>query len=88
MVDLEAFAQDINIGVLVFGDAVPNTPPVVDTPIPDQECTVGVPFGPLDVSGNFSDPELQALAFSATNLPKGLIISPTGIISGTPTGGF
>lgn len=65
-----------------------NQAPVLDTPIPDQVCTIGVAFGPLDVSGNFSDPDADPLTFSATGLPVGLTISSAGVISGTPTGGY
>ncbi len=65
-----------------------NQAPVVDAPISDQVCTIGIAFGPLDVSGNFSDPEGNALSYSQTGLPNGLVISAAGIISGIPTGGF
>ncbi len=66
----------------------PNQPPVVDTPIPDQQCQIGVPFGPLDISGNFSDPDADPLTYSQSGLPNGLTISSAGVISGTPVGGF
>lgn len=66
----------------------PNNPPVVDTPTQDQICTIGIPFGPLDISGNFSDPDSDPLTFSQSGLPNGLTISSVGVISGTPTGGF
>lgn len=65
-----------------------NQAPVLDTPIPDQVCTVGIAFGPLDVSGNFSDPNGDPLTFTEVGLPNGLVISSAGVISGTPTGGF
>ncbi len=65
-----------------------NLPPVVDTPISDQICKIGVAFGPLDVSGNFSDPNADPLTFSQTGLPNGLSIDANGIITGVPTGGF
>ena len=62
-------------------------PPEVDTPIPDQTATLGVAFGPLDVSGNFLDPDLDPMTFSAAGFPggTGLAISGAGVISGTPT---
>lgn len=65
-----------------------NQAPVLDSPIPDQVCTIGVAFGPLDVSVYFSDPDADTLTFSATGLPVGLTISSAGVISGTPTGGY
>ena len=62
------------------------TPPVNDTPMPNQECTVGVAFGPLDISGFWSgDP---APTFTMKGQPTGLSIDSAGVISGTPTGGF
>lgn len=81
---------DIAVPVSADGFILPgtNVPPVVDTPIPAQVCTVGIPFGPLDVSGNFSDPNGDPLVFSQQGLPVGLTISTPGIISGTPRGGF
>lgn len=65
-----------------------NQAPVLDTPIPDQVCTIGVAFGPLDVSVYFSDPDGDNLTYSASGLPVGLTISSAGVISGTPTGGY
>lgn len=65
-----------------------NQAPTLDSPIPDQVCTIGVAFGPLDVSIYFSDPDGDNLTYSATGLPVGLTISSDGIISGTPTGGY
>ncbi len=56
----------------------------VSTPIAPQSNDDADPVT-LDLSGNFSDPDAtDVLAFSATNLPTGLVIDPvTGIISGT-----
>ena len=62
---------------------VPNQPPVFTGTIADQSGTVGEPLAPF--SGNFSDPEQEALTFSSTTLPAGLSINAaTGVISGTP----
>jgi len=64
-----------------------NDAPVVTAAIGAQSATQGVAFGPLDVSGNFSDPDGDALSFSIGGLPPGtgLGISTAGVISGTPT---
>jgi hypothetical protein len=65
-----------------------NNDPVLDTAEDDQEVTIGIYYS-LDVSGNFSDPDGDTLTYTATGLPLGLTIDPvTGIISGTPTGGY
>ena len=63
-----------------------NDAPVVTAPIGAQSATQGVAFGPLDVSGNFTDPDGDALVFSISGLPvgSGLSISTAGVISGTP----
>ncbi|WP_019990668.1 putative Ig domain-containing protein [Rudanella lutea] len=49
-----------------------------------QSGTVGIPFTST-VSGAFSDPNGNPLTFTAMGLPAGLSISPSGVISGTPT---
>ena len=41
----------------------------------------------LDLSGAFSDPDDDALTFTASGLPQGLTISSSGVISGTPAEG-
>jgi large repetitive protein len=63
-----------------------NDAPVVDTPLPAQ---TGVDSAPVSfpVAGNFSDLDNDTLSFTATGLPPGLSISPTGVISGTLTAG-
>lgn len=59
-----------------------NGAPVVTNP-GAQSGTVGMPVS-LQIAA--SDPDGNALTFSATNLPAGLTISPTGgLISGSPS---
>ena len=58
-----------------------NDAPVIDTTIADQSNVDSEPIS-LDVSGSFSDVD-DSLTFSATGLPTGLSISPTGVITGT-----
>ena len=62
-----------------------NDPPVLDTPIPDQQANEDAPFS-LVVAGNFSDPDAgDTLTFSASGLPPSFSIdSASGEISGTP----
>lgn len=61
-----------------------NLPPMVVPPgIADQTTPVLEPFM-LDVRAAFSDPDLDALTFSATGLPPGLTMT-NGVIAGTPT---
>ena len=58
-----------------------NGPPTITAP-GAQTATVGQAFT-LTVSA--TDPDGDPLTFSATGLPAGLVISPAGAISGTPT---
>ncbi|WP_185155459.1 putative Ig domain-containing protein [Rudanella paleaurantiibacter] len=72
--------------VLNVSPAAGNQPPTlvglgITSP---QSGTVGVPFTST-VSGAFSDSDGGTLTFTAMGLPAGLAISPTGVISGTPT---
>ena len=67
--------------VLIVVDAV-NDAPQVDTVVPDQFHLDGQSVS-LDLSNNFSDPEGDPITFTATGLPPGLSIDPSGIISGT-----
>ena len=63
-------------------DAV-NDVPVVDTPIADQ-TNLDSETVSVDVGSGFSDPDGDALTFSAAGLPTGLSIDPvTGLITGT-----
>ena len=66
-----------------------NEPPAPFDTIGAQSGTAGVAFGPLNVSGNFTDPEgIDTLSFSLSGLPagSGLVINPsTAVLSGTLT---
>ncbi len=73
--------------LMLRGEAGVNLPPVVDTQIPDQVCTIGVFFS-YDASQHFSDPNNDNLTHTQVGLPNGLTINAAGLISGTPSGGF
>ncbi len=60
-----------------------NDAPVFTGTIPDQNATLGMAFS-LDVSGYFSDPDLDTLSYSLSGAPAVLSINASGIISGTP----
>ena len=60
-----------------------NQPPVLDAEIVDQTVTEGDTVS-IDVSGSFSDPDGDALAFTQTGLPASMAISGAGVIGGTP----
>jgi hypothetical protein len=64
-----------------------NDVPVLETPIEDQQAVEDSPFS-LNISGNFSDPEGDALTYAVAWLPvKPPSISfntQTGVFSGTP----
>lgn len=64
-----------------------NLPPTVNLTLPSQTGTVGQFFSYKVPDGTFSDPESQALTYSAVNLPPGLKVTPPDLrlISGTPT---
>jgi hypothetical protein len=62
---------------------VVNDPPVVVGPPPNVSANDGQTIS-IDLSGYFTDPDGDALSFSATGLPPGLAIDPvTGRITGT-----
>jgi subtilase family serine protease len=50
----------------------------------EQSWTQNTAIAPITVAGSDSDSS-QTLTYSSTDLPAGLSISPTGVISGTPT---
>ncbi|MGI9264828.1 MAG: putative Ig domain-containing protein, partial [Gammaproteobacteria bacterium] len=60
-----------------------NDPPQATTPIGDRTAAEDSPFE-LDLSGYFLDPDGDALVFTATGLPSGLLVDSDGIISGIP----
>ena len=80
--DLEPLTSVVfNITLTVSAE---NDTPTPDLPIDPQTAIENTPFL-LDVSGNFSDADGDALAFSTIGLPPSLEIDPvTGVISGTP----
>ncbi len=63
---------------------VPNAPPVVVAPgLADQTAVEGAPFA-LDVSAAFSDPDGDALTFTAAGLPPGWSLA-AGRLAATPS---
>jgi len=75
-----AVSNDFTITVT----AVPNELPVLLSNVANQTAVAGSAITPF--SGSFNDPEGEALVFSATGLPAGLLIDPaSGEISGIPT---
>ena len=74
----------ISQGLVTLDLSVEDDPPVAIGTILNQTATIGLAFGPLDVSNRFFDPERSELSFSATGLPDGIGISVKGNISGTP----
>lgn len=77
-----------SLACAVSTEAGANEDPVLVSSIGSQAGTEGTAFGPLDVLGNFSDPDNDPLTFSISGLPVGTGLSikaTTGIISGTPT---
>ena len=61
-----------------------NDAPRLDAGLPDRMSTEGETIAPIDLGGNFADPDDDSLTFTATGLPDGLVLDPaTGIVSGT-----
>ena len=72
----------VSTGIVTVSIDAENDPPI-SSPISDIERNDGDSVS-FDISGHFTDPEGEALSFSASNLPPGLQIDPaTGVISGT-----
>jgi hypothetical protein len=63
-----------------------NQAPVLDTAIGNQTATEGTAAN-INVAGSFSDPDGDALTFTAAGLPGSLSMSTAGVISGTPVAG-
>ena len=85
VVDDGAFTDTQNFTITV---ADVNDAPVLAVAIADQNATQATAFGPLDISGNFSDPDGDTLQYSVDGLPLGTGLSldtSTGVLSGTPT---
>ncbi|MEL6791314.1 MAG: Ig-like domain-containing protein [Pseudomonadota bacterium] len=60
-----------------------NDTPVAGPALPDRMNSDGDTITPVDVSGNFSDPDGDSLTFTAQGLPPGLMIDlQTGVITG------
>ncbi len=69
--------------ITVTPQTMGNQPPIVANAIPNQTGTVGVAFSYVIPANTFSDPNMDALALSASGLPAGLSLSGS-TISGTP----
>lgn len=76
-------------GVGAFGDGAPSEGNVVRIGIPgDQAARQDTPFS-LQLHAFDSDPN-ETVTFTATGLPPGLSMTPSGLVSGSPTtvGGY
>ncbi|MEM7455250.1 MAG: Ig-like domain-containing protein [Planctomycetota bacterium] len=76
-IDGSTTAATVTINVTPENDA-----PVISSPIADQANSDSDVIN-LDVSGSFTDVDLDPLSFSATGLPPGLSIDTAGNITGT-----
>ncbi len=76
-------SQGVHFGDMkVTWSPVGAVPPTITSAAPTASGTVGVPYSyTCTASGT------APITFTATNLPKGLSISPGGVISGTPSAG-
>ena len=63
-----------------------NQAPIVGTKTADQTSNDGQTIATVKASDAFSDPNGDALTYTASNLPKGLAISTDGLITGTVAG--
>jgi len=76
---VDSVAATISITVNAINDQ-----PILETPVEDQLAIEGTPFS-LDISGNFTDGDGDALTFTASGLPANLSFDgATGVFSGTP----
>ncbi|WP_052384029.1 carbohydrate-binding protein [Litchfieldella xinjiangensis] len=62
-----------------------NSAPEVDNGLNDLTATQDEAFSYTIPAEAFSDADGDALSYTASGLPAGLTLSPTGVISGTPT---
>lgn len=60
-----------------------NADPIFSGPIEDFPIVAGLPVS-FSFADYFSDPEGAELQFSATGLPPGLSLSPSGVLEGVP----
>jgi hypothetical protein len=74
-----AFASD----TFMLTIAADNQAPQLDSSIDSVSVTAGTAVNE-DVSGNFSDPDGDALSFTAAGGPASISISSSGIVTGTP----
>jgi len=75
-----------NSGVTTLGcdPSANNQPPVAVGTISDQTDNEGSTIFPLSTNPSFSDPDGQALTYTATGLPPGLDITPgSGVVEGS-----
>lgn len=76
---------DTTNNAVFFDFTVNNDPPTLVQAIPDRSGSVGTAFS-FNFSTYFSDPNGEALLFSASGLPAGLQLdAQSGVISGTPS---
>ncbi|MEL6521937.1 MAG: DUF4347 domain-containing protein [Pseudomonadota bacterium] len=80
--DIEMLISSSTLDITIVPSNDP--PTLTGVSIPDQINDDSDTITPIDASAVFTDPDGDALTFSATNLPPGLSIDPTtGEISGT-----
>ncbi|QJD77905.1 nidogen-like domain-containing protein [Spirosoma rhododendri] len=79
-----AATQSFTLTVVVNPPPPTNLPPVFNGPLPALSGQVGISFGYTLPAGTFTDPNNDALTYSATGLPPGLSFTGT-TISGVPT---
>jgi len=80
-VTFEGGSQDFQSFTLIQQEVDENQAPTAGA-LADAVANEGSEVS-LDVSGSFSDPETDPLTFTALGLPAGLLISASGLITGT-----